>query len=292
MKVSERGSDGSSLPRPRNKAGRNVPVAIIVGVLLGSLIIGCLIIPHAWYPLLAVIIPLATLEVSRRLKEHEYDVPVLTMLAGGQLILWLSLPWGARGMLMGYIVSVGAIMITRLFHRGTHHAPTNYLRDMSVAVFVLTWISLCGTAAAHLTLFNEGSLRGWAVIATFILCVVANDVGGFTAGVFFGKHPLAPAVSPKKSGEGFVGSLVFAAIVGVITTWLLLHRAPWEGIVVGLFLACAATLGDLVESQFKRDLGIKDMGTLLPEHGGLMDRLDSLLPAAAMTWIIATVLQM
>ena len=201
MKVSERGSDGRSLPHPRNKAGRNVPVAIIVGVLLGALIIGCLIIPHAWYPLLAVIIPLATLEVSRRLKEHDYDVPVLSMLAGGQLMLWLSLPWGAKGMLMGYIVSVGAIMITRLFHRGTHQAPTNYLRDMSVAVFVLTWISLCGTAAAHLTLFNEGSLRGWALIATFILCVVANDVGGFTAGVFSGNILLHRPLAPRNRGK-------------------------------------------------------------------------------------------
>ncbi|MEJ4112310.1 phosphatidate cytidylyltransferase [Corynebacterium kroppenstedtii] len=292
MTVDERGCNDASLRRPRNKAGRNVPVAIIVGVILGALIVGGLCIPNAWYPLLSVVIGLATWEVTHRLKEHDYDVSTLVILIGGQLMLWLSLPWGAEGMVIGYIVSVGAIFITRLFNRGRYQATTNYLRDMAVAVFVLTWISLCGTAAAHLSLYHQGHVRGWALIVTFILCVVGNDVGGFAAGVFFGKHPLAPAVSPKKSVEGFVGSLILAATVGAVTTWLLLQRAPWEGVVVGLVLACAATLGDLVESQFKRELGIKDMSSLIPEHGGLMDRLDSLLPAAAMTWVLATFIQL
>jgi phosphatidate cytidylyltransferase len=124
---------------------------------------------------------------------------------------------------------------------------------------------------------------------TFLLCVVASDVGGYAAGVLAGKHPMAPTISPKKSWEGFAGSQVAGMAVGGLCVALLLQDAWWEGVLLGSLLVISATLGDLVESMVKRDLGIKDMGSLLPGHGGLMDRLDSLLPTAVVAWAVLSI---
>jgi len=116
--------------------------------------------------------------------------------------------------------------------------------------------------------------------------VVASDVGGYVAGVMFGSHPMAPAVSPNKSWEGFAGSIVFGIITGTLVVHFLIQGPWWMGIIMGIALVVCATMGDLVESQFKRELGIKDMSNLLPGHGGLMDRLDGMLPAAAATYAL------
>jgi phosphatidate cytidylyltransferase len=123
-----------------------------------------------------------------------------------------------------------------------------------------------------------------------MLGVVFSDIGGYAAGVLFGKHPMVPAISPKKSWEGFAGSLIFGTAASVLAVTFLLEKPAWVGIPLGLMLVVTGTLGDLIESQVKRDLGIKDMGTLLPGHGGLMDRLDSVLPSAVATWVVLTLL--
>ena len=125
---------------------------------------------------------------------------------------------------------------------------------------------------------------GLGRVLTFLICVVASDVGGYTAGVLVGRHPMAPTISPKKSWEGLAGSLTAGMVAGALSVALLLHRPWWAGVLTGALLVASATLGDLVESLVKRDLGIKDMGTLLPGHGGVLDRLDSLLPTALVAW--------
>jgi phosphatidate cytidylyltransferase len=123
-------------------------------------------------------------------------------------------------------------------------------------------------------------------VVVFIVLVVLSDVGGYVAGVLFGKHPMAPTVSPKKSWEGFGGSALFCAVGGAVAVPTLLEGEAWQGALIGLALMVTATLGDLGESMIKRDLGIKDMGSLLPGHGGIMDRLDSLLPAAPVAYLL------
>ena len=123
-------------------------------------------------------------------------------------------------------------------------------------------------------------------ITAFIATVVCSDVGGYAAGVLFGKHPMAPSVSPKKSWEGFCGSLVACAAAGALFFHFLFHVPWWQGVLYGLCIVASATLGDLGESMVKRDIGIKDMGHLLPGHGGVMDRLDSLLPTAPIAWLL------
>jgi phosphatidate cytidylyltransferase len=123
-----------------------------------------------------------------------------------------------------------------------------------------------------------------------MIAVIASDVGGYTVGVLWGKHPMVPTISPNKSWEGFAGSLVCGITATILTATLLAGKAPWVGALLGVVLVLTCTLGDLVESQVKRDLGIKDMGRLLPGHGGLMDRLDGVLPSAVAAWTMLTLL--
>ena len=263
------------LPYPKNDAGRDLKVAILVGVLLGALVIGALLIgPVAWYPVVSVGVAVAMWEVLSRLRENSYSLPFYQMIFMGQAMVWLSWPFELTGLVTAFVASVLILMFGRLFHSGRHSAPQNYLRDMSVGVFVLMWIPLFASFAAMLSHLSTPWASGSASIATFMLCVVASDVGGYAAGVMFGAHPMAPAVSPKKSWE----------------VTFLLHDAWRVGVVLGLVVVICATLGDLVESQFKREFGIKDMSAILPAHGGVMDRIDGMLPAAMATWLLINAL--
>lgn len=277
-------------PKPKNGAGRDLKQAIGVGVLLGLLVLGALQSPITWYPLVATAMGLASYEVWRRLYETGYVLPLATIVIGSQLMIYLSWPFGTTGLVAGYGLSVLLLMVTRLFHHGRKSPPHNYVRDTAVGIFILTWIPLFGAFAAMLSRMENNEVAGSAFIFTFMLCVVASDVGGYVFGVFFGTHSMAPAVSPKKSWEGFAGSVAFSTAAGIGCVTLMLGGEFWVGILLGVGLATCGTLGDLVESQFKRDLGIKDMSGMLPGHGGLMDRLDGLLPAAMITWVVLNML--
>jgi len=153
-------------------------------------------------------------------------------------------------------------------------------------VLVAVYVPLLAGFAVLLLVPDDGAAR----VLTFIATVVASDVGGYAAGVLFGKHPMAPSISPKKSWEGFAGSVTACMIVATLLLAFTFHAAWWSGLVFGASLAVSATIGDLGESLIKRDLGIKDMGNLLPGHGGLMDRLDSLLPSAAVAYLLLSIL--
>lgn len=279
----------SHAPKPKNKAGRDLPAATTTGVVLGALVIAAVMVgPVAWYPLVAVAVALAMWEVMTRLREGGYQQPRTLMIILGQAMLWLSVPYGTTGLVAGFAFTVLVVMFWGMFHQGRHNRPENYLRDTAVAIFVLAWIPLFGTFAAMISVISEGGVDGSRFIVAFMLCVVANDVGGYAAGVMFGSHPMAPAVSPNKSWEGFAGSLTAGVITGILVVALLIDGPWWMGVVLGIALVLCATMGDLVESQFKRELGIKDMSNLLPGHGGIMDRLDGMLPAAAVTYILLT----
>lgn len=279
----------SRAPKPKNKAGRNLPAAIATGVVLGALVIGAVWVgPNAWYPLVAAAMALAMWEVLTRLREAGYIQPRTLLIILGQVMIWASWPYGPSGLVTGFALAVLVVMFWGMFHRGRHNHPENYLRDTAVGIFVLAWIPLFGAFAAMISRISEGGVSGSAYIVAFMLCVVANDVGGYASGVMFGSHPMAPAISPNKSWEGFAGSMCFGIVTGVLVVHFLIDGPWWMGIVLGIALVICATMGDLVESQFKRELGIKDMSQLLPGHGGIMDRLDGMLPAAAATYILLT----
>jgi phosphatidate cytidylyltransferase len=199
------------------------------------------------------------------------------VLIGGQAMVWLSWPFGRNGLLAAFVVTILACLVWR-FRGGAE----NYLRDVSSSILTAAYVPLFASFAAMLVVAEDGVAR----VVAFLIVVVCNDVGGYTTGAKLGRHPMAPLISPKKSWEGFAGSMLFGTVAGTLAVTLMLDGQWWQGALFGAALVCTATIGDLVESLIKRDLDMKDMGTLLPGHGGLMDRLDSLLPSAVVSWLL------
>ncbi|SON62483.1 Phosphatidate cytidylyltransferase [Mycobacterium simulans] len=281
------------------RAGRDLRAANLVGWSIGFVLIAALVfVPHVWVAICAVAILVASHEVVRRLREAGYLIPVIPLLIGGQVTVWLTWPYRAVGALVGFAGMVVVCMIWRLFMQGERSdgqgeradgqpSSTNYLRDASATIFLAAWVPLFGSFAAMLVYEPEHG-PGW--VFCMMIAVISSDVGGYTVGVLFGKHPMVPRISPKKSWEGFAGSLVCGITATILTGTFLAGRTPWVGALLGLLFVLTTTLGDLVESQVKRDLGIKDMGRLLPGHGGLMDRLDGVLPSAVAAWTVLTLL--
>ncbi len=265
-------------------------MAIIVGVVLAGGVIACLLYArYAFVGLLAAGVLLGTLEVARRLRTAGYVVPIIPLVIGGQVLLWLTWPFGARGALAGFGVTVMVCMMWRLLTRHGRSAapvpdaaPANYLRDVSATIFLAAWVPLFASFAALLVYPHDGAGR----VFCLAVGVVSSDVGGYAAGVLFGRHPMVPAISPRKSWEGLAGSLVFGLTATTLSVTYLVGKPVWIGVLLGLTLVGTATLGDLVESQVKRDLGIKDMGSLLPGHGGVLDRFDGFLPSAVAAWAV------
>ena len=202
----------------------------------------------------------------------------MPLLVGTAAMLALAWTRGADGLVAAFLFTVVAVLLWRL-----GDGPEGYLRDATTGVFVALYVPLlAGFCVLLLVPEDDGAVR----VLVFIATVVGNDVGGYTAGVLFGRHPMAPSVSPKKSWEGMAGSIVACVAVATPIVVLGLGGPWWGGVLLGVALAVSATVGDLAESLIKRDLGIKDMSTLLPGHGGLMDRLDSLLPSAAVSYLL------
>jgi CDP-diglyceride synthetase len=278
-----------------SRAGRDLRAAIAVGVSIGAVLVLTLVFaPRYWVLLCAGAIFVASYEVVRRLREAGYVIPVIPLLIGGQVTVWLTWPFHAAGAMAGFGATVVVCMMWRLFMQDNSKRPepfagspsANYLRDASATVFLAAWVPLFASFAALLVYPKDGAGRVFCLMIT----VVASDVGGYAVGVLLGKHPMVPAISPKKSWEGFAGSLVCGIAAAVLTATLLADKPWWIGALLGVVLVLTCTLGDLVESQIKRDLGIKDMGRLLPGHGGLMDRLDGVLPSAVAAWTVLTLL--
>lgn len=276
-----------------SKAGRDLPAAIGVGLALGVMLILVLAyVPRVWFAIVAVALAVATYEVAKRLRENGQKVTLIPLLVGGQAVIWSTWPWGLTGALVAFAATALVVLVWKLFAQGLAAAPADFTRDAALSLLVLAWIPLMGVFAVDMVQQGAGADPdgGRYRVFTFLIVLICSDVGGYTAGVLFGKHPMAPAISPKKSWEGLGGSLLFSTIAAVCCAQWLLHTHWWVGLVLGPVLVVVGTCGDLIESQVKRDLGIKDMGTLLPGHGGIMDRLDSLLPGAFVTWAILTAL--
>jgi CDP-diglyceride synthetase len=278
-----------------SRAGRDLRAAIAVGVSIGAVLVLTLVFaPRYWVVLCSGAILVASHEVVRRLREAGYVIPVIPLLVGGQVTVWLTWPYHAAGAMAGFGGTVVVCMFWRLFMQDNSKRPepfagspsANYLRDASATVFLAAWVPLFASFGALLVYPKDGAGRVFCLMIT----VVASDVGGYAVGVLLGKHPMVPAISPKKSWEGFAGSLVCGITAAVLTATLLAGKPWWIGALLGVVLVLTCTLGDLVESQVKRDLGIKDMGRLLPGHGGLMDRLDGVLPSAVAAWTVLTLL--
>jgi phosphatidate cytidylyltransferase len=265
-------------PERRSRAGRNLTAAIGVGAGLGALILLSLYTwKVAFLGVVAVAVVLGLWELSNALHAGRVRIPVVPIAIGGVATLVAAYAGGAEPMVVALALTVLATMVWRL-----PETPDGYVRDITSGVFATLYVPFLAGFAILLLRADDGADR----VVVFILLTVLSDVGGYAAGVLFGRHPMAPTVSPKKSWEGFAGSGLFCAAGGAVVLPLLLDGNPLVGGAIGVAVMLTATLGDLGESMIKRDLGIKDMGSLLPGHGGIMDRLDSLLPAAPVTFLL------
>ena len=262
-----------------SRAGRDLRAAIAVGLALSAAILGSLLFVHqAFIGVVAAAVAVSTWELAGALRRGAgIRIALVPVLVGGQAMVWLSWPFGRDGVLGAFVATVLVCLVWR-FAGGA----AGYVRDVTASLFTVTYVPAFAAFAAMLAVPDDGAAR----VLCFMLAVIASDVGGYTAGVWRGRHPMAPAISPKKSWEGFAGSVVTGMVIGALTVTYLLGGWPWQGALFGAAIALSATVGDLVESLIKRDLGIKDMGTLLPGHGGLMDRMDSLLPSAVVAWLL------
>ncbi|MDQ1743104.1 MAG: phosphatidate cytidylyltransferase [Pseudonocardiales bacterium] len=266
-------------PPPRKpRAGRNLPAAIGVGVALALLVIGTLALYRpSFVVLLSVAVAIGMFEMVTAIGTVEARPPLVPLLAG--MLAMETAAWhrGPDGLVGALLLTVLGVTVWRLAD-----GASGYLRDVAAGNLVALYIPFLAGFATLMAHADDGAAR----IILFILTVVCSDTGGYAVGVLIGKHPMAPTVSPKKSWEGFAGSLLFGAVEGVLMMVFCFHQQWWQGALFGAAIVVTATLGDLGESMIKRDLGLKDMGKLLPGHGGVMDRLDSLLPCAPVAYLL------
>ncbi|GAA1962754.1 hypothetical protein GCM10009798_23150 [Nocardioides panacihumi] len=294
MSVPAPAADHPEGGRPKNggakdhgRAGRDLKAAIISAVvLLAAIALSLFIWKTLFILIVATAVVVAVWEMRKGLLAKDIDLPEQPLMVGGVVMVVVAYFWGTDALVTATAVSALVIMLW-LLRRGVD----GYVKTATGSVFTLVYVPFLGSFVA-LMLAEGGTWRETGVddgvkgIITFVLVTIASDIGGYIAGVLFGRHPMAPVISPKKSWEGFAGSAVFTTVTGVLLVVFLLDGAWWVGVALGLIAVVMATLGDLCESVMKRDLGIKDMSHVIPGHGGLMDRLDSLLATIAPIWLL------
>ncbi|NKZ04785.1 phosphatidate cytidylyltransferase [Actinomadura latina] len=285
--TSSQGISGASAEAPpeasgekrEGKTGRNLPLAIGVGVGLGALVLVSLYtVKEIFLAVMILFLFLGIRELTEAFKSRDIRVPFIPVATGMVGTPVVSYVWGPTATVAAVSLTVLAVLMVRMTE-GT----AGYVRDVAAGSFVAGYLVLMGGIVALLMRPDDGDHR----IVIFIATTVASDIGGYFAGSFLGKHKLAPRISPKKTWEGVTGSAITCmAVGGWLVWWLLEGGQVWQGVIIGLAAVVTATAGDLVESMVKRDLGLKDLGTLLPGHGGVMDRLDSLVATAPVVWLL------
>lgn len=273
--------------KDHGRAGRNLPVSIATGVaLLAAVALSLAFWKTAFMLIVAAALVAAVWELRRGLLAHRIDLPEQPLMIGGLVMVTVAYFYGAPALVTATAVTALATMLW-LLRRGVD----GYVKNATASVFTLIYVPFLGSFVA--LMLAEGGAVGFERwddgvkgILTFVLVTIASDIGGYIAGVLFGKHPMAPVISPKKSWEGFAGSFIACVAMGVVLVVYLLDGDWWVGVALGAIAVVMATLGDLCESVIKRDLGIKDMSQIIPGHGGVMDRLDSLLATIAPIWLL------
>jgi phosphatidate cytidylyltransferase len=265
--------------RIKERTGRDLIVAIAIGLAIGVVVIGSLIFVKYFFLIFAIPVALLGLfEFARALQVGGRRVDVVAQLIAGVTIVMSGTFLDAGTHWVVAFVAVAFVIVWRLLAQMTAadgRAFTEVLSDVLTAGFIQLYVPFLGSLLVLLLRQEDGE---WWVIAT-ITAAVAADTGAYAAGLMFGKHPMAPRISPKKTWEGFGGAVVASVVAGILLGMFMLHLPWWTGIVFGLAILTTATIGDLGESMIKRDLGIKDMSSWLPGHGGVLDRLDSILPS-------------
>ena len=259
------------------KAGRKLLPSIGVGLsLLGLIWFSLSVYKELFLVVLTVAVILGIREIVRafNLRSIAISFPSLSIAA----VALLGAAWvgGIAGLSIATAISF-PILLIRLLLNG----PEGFVGKATATTFTLLYLPFL---AGFLILLATPS-TGFQRVMTFVVLVGCNDTFGYIVGVLLGKHPLVPKISPKKTWEGLAGSVLFTIIGGCLAFHYIMNMHWWIGIIVGLMIVFTATCGDLIESAMKRDMSLKDMGTLLPGHGGMLDRLDSVVLSAPAMWL-------
>ena len=289
-RVKGRGWDGRN---PTPKAGRNLPAATVVGLgMLLGVLGGLLFLPLAFVAMVTVFAVFGVWEIFRALEAAGTRQPIVPVMTGTLAMPVAAYFGGLESLLFAMLLSSVAVLLWRSVESAAGSA-----RSIFAGVFTLAWVPFL-ISFAVLPLHSAGGVTplgfwpdgvvppGAWQIATLLLLVVSNDTFGYLVGASMGKHPMAPKISPKKTWEGFAGSIAGAVLIGVLAALFVLDKPWWVGMVLAVGMVAAATAGDLAESMIKRELGVKDMSSILPGHGGVMDRLDSIVFASPVAVVL------
>ena len=268
------------------RTGRNLLAAISIGVGLGAVLLVSLLFYSELFMLFAAfLVGFTVFELASALRMGGRDVPRVASIVVALAYIPAAFYWHTPGLWLSVLAGIAVITVWRLvelaFPAG-RASVKDVLLDLGAGVFVQLYVAFL--AGFYVVLAGQKELGGqWWVLAGLII-VVSTDVGAYASGLMFGKHPMAPKISPKKTWEGFAGAAVAAMTAGTLLAWLMLGKPWWEGTIMGLVLLLVGTMGDLIESLIKRELGVKDISGWLPGHGGFLDRLDSILPAGVVVF--------
>jgi phosphatidate cytidylyltransferase len=277
---------GAGNERLTARTGRNLPAAIGIGVGLGGTVLLSLVLVKAVFMIVAaILIFFMVIELTSALRFAGRNVPRVPGAVAALAVIPAAFYWGAEGQWLVLLAGIVFVSLWRLVSGLGGRSKASALetwRDLGTGAFVQIYTTFLGSFLVLLTAQKGGQ---WWTLGALIV-VIAVDTGAYATGLNFGKHPMAPRISPKKTWEGFAGSVAAAMIAGVLISLFMIHEPWWLGLILGGVLTLTATVGDLAESLIKRDLGIKDISTWLPGHGGFLDRLDSTLPSAVAAYTL------
>ena len=274
--------------------GRSVSQAIIYGLLLaGAFLISVLIVKELFIILIAVITAMGVWELCNALRQKNWHVPKWPAAIGSAFVMPITYVGGERAQWLAVLTLVGLMMLWRGIELFIQRASlertfSEIIRDFSASAFVIIYVPLTMSFAALLLAepARPGFVEGKYWVITIVTTVILIDSSAYLFGRKIGKTPMLPKVSPKKTWEGFAVSVVFALASTLVQTPWLLQLPWWFAFVMAAVVLLSAVLGDFAESLIKRDLGVKDMSSLIPGHGGMMDRLDSMLPACLTGYLL------
>lgn len=269
------------------RTGRNLILAILIGLAVGAIVVVSLVfIKELFIPIGMGLAGFGAFELTQAFRSAGRHVPRIPTVLAAVAIIPAAFWFHAGGQLVALAAGIALVVVWRLVEEAVRPASragrAALGRDLTWSILVQLYVGLL--ASFVLLLLAEDGGEWW--VLGFVIVVVAVDTGAYAAGLAWGKHPMAPTISPKKTWEGFAGATAASVVAGILVSVFMIDRPWWFGIVFGVVLLLTATAGDLAESLIKRDLGIKDMSSWLPGHGGFLDRLDSILPSAAATYVL------
>jgi len=271
---------GEANERIKQRTGRDLIVATVIGLAAGAVVIASLIFLKWVFAIFAAgVALLGVFELGRALQGAGRKIDLVPQLLFAVVLVAAGFFADVWLLWVLLFVDVAVIIVWRLLAQMSARDGRTYgevLDDVLAAVLVQIYVAFMASLAMLLLREDNGE---WWVLA-FLIIAVASDTGAYATGLALGRTPMAPRISPKKTWEGFAGAVVAALGAGVLLALFMLGLPWWAGLVIGAVILATATAGDLGESMLKRDLGIKDMSSWLPGHGGVLDRLDSILPSA------------